>query len=185
MDWNVKMNDIITLNDKSFEVFLTDEEIQQRVWELGHEISKNYKGKVPLVVSILNGSFIFTADLIRHFDFQLKVEFVRLSSYVGTASSGEILEIIGLRHDIENEDVLIVEDIVDTGLTLSNFVARIKEKNPNSIRIVSLLRKPSAIEFPVEVDYVGFEIPNDFVLGYGLDFNEIGRELPQIYKLIK
>ena len=185
MDSNVKMSDIITLNGKPFEVFLTVEDIHQRVWELGHEISKDYKGKIPLVLSILNGSFVFTADLIRHLDFQLKVEFVRLASYIGTSSSGEILEILGLRHDIENEDVLIVEDIVDTGLTLSNFVTRIKEKNPNSIRIVSLLQKPSAIEFPVEVDYVGFEIPNEFVLGYGLDFNEIGRELPQIYKLMK
>jgi hypoxanthine phosphoribosyltransferase len=185
MDSSVRMSDTVTMHGKTFEVFLTDEEIQQRVWELGQEISKDYKGKIPLILSILNGSFIFTADLIRYLDVQLKVEFVRLASYVGTSSAGEILEILGLRNDIKGEDVIIVEDIVDTGLTLSKFVAQIKEKNPNSVKVVSLLQKPAAIEHPVDIDYVGFEIPNEFVLGYGLDFDEIGRELPQIYKLVE
>ena len=179
------MSDIVHLNNKSFEVYLTKDEIQERVWELGQELSIDYKGKVPLVISILNGAFIFTADLVRYLDFNLKVEFVRLSSYVGMSSKGEIKQILGLKTDIEGEDVIIVEDIVDTGLTLSNFISDIKSRKPNSLKIVTLLRKPDALKFPVELDYVGFDIPNDFVLGYGLDYDEIGRELPQIYKLVE
>lgn len=179
------MSDIVVLGDKSFDVYISKDEIQKRVWELGQEISVEYKGKVPLVLSVLNGSFIFTADLVRYLDLQLKVEFVRLSSYEGTNSTGEITQILGLKTDIQGEDVIIVEDIVDTGLTLSRFVAEIKGKKPNSVKVVSLLRKPDAIQHPVEVDYVGFDIPNEFVLGYGLDYDEIGRELPQIYKLIE
>lgn len=177
------MSDVVEINGKCFDVYLTEEEIRQRVWEMGQDISLDYKGKVPIMISVLNGSFIFAADLVRHLDIQLKVEFVRLASYEGTESSGEVMEILGLRNDIKGEDILIVEDIVDTGLTLSRFVAEIESKGPNSVKVVTLLQKPAAIEYPVEIDYVGFEIPNEFVLGYGLDFDEVGRELPQIYKL--
>jgi hypoxanthine phosphoribosyltransferase len=179
------MSEIVQVHGKKFEVYLTEEEIQQRVWELGNEISKDFKGKTPMIISVLNGSFIFTADLVRQLDCQLKVEFVRLSSYEGTTSGGQVLQILGLKKDIKGEDVLIVEDIVDTGLTLSQFIAEIQSRNPNSIKVVSLLQKPAAIEHPVDIDYIGFDIPNEFVLGYGLDFDEIGRELPQIYKLME
>jgi len=178
------MSDIVRLNDKNFDVFITKDEIQSRVWELGQELSKDYKGKVPLVLSVLNGAFIFAADLVRYLDFNLKIEFVRLSSYVGTSSSGDVIQVLGLRKNIEGEDIIIVEDIIDTGLTLSKFIKEIKLRKPNSVKVVSLLRKPDAVVFPVNVDYVGFDIPNDFVLGYGLDYDEVGRELPQIYKLI-
>ena len=179
------MSDIVELHGKSFEVFLTEEEIRQRVWEMGQDISRDYKGKIPIIISVLNGSFIFAADLVRVLDIQLKVEFVRLASYEGESSSGKVIEILGLRNEVEGEDILIVEDIVDTGLTLSKFVAEVKSRNPNSVKVVSLLQKPAAIEHPVDIDYIGFEIPNDFVLGYGLDFDEVGRELPQIYKLME
>jgi hypoxanthine phosphoribosyltransferase len=178
------MKEKVTVNGKDFIVYLTKEEIIGRTWDLGQQLTNDYKGKTPIILSVLNGSFIFTADLVRHIELPLKIEFVRLSSYEGTSSSGQITEVLGLKTDLKDQDVIIVEDIVDTGLTLSNFIKTVKSKNPNSVRIVSLLRKPDAITFPVDIDYVGFDIPNDFVLGYGLDYDEVGRELPQIYKLV-
>lgn len=178
------MKEKVTVNGKDFIVYLTKEEIIGRTWDLGQQLTNDYKGKTPIILSVLNGSFIFTADLVRHIELPLKIEFVRLSSYEGTSSSGQITEVLGLKTDLKDQDVIIVEDIVDTGLTLSNFIKTVKSKNPNSVRVVSLLRKPDAITFPVDIDYVGFDIPNDFVLGYGLDYDEVGRELPQIYKLV-
>ncbi|MEE9371706.1 MAG: hypoxanthine phosphoribosyltransferase [Saprospiraceae bacterium] len=179
------MKNKVTVNDKNFEVYLTKDEIHDRTCNLGIQITSDYKGKVPIILSVLNGAFIFTADLVRHIDLPLNIEFVRLSSYKGTSSTGKITEILGLETNLENQDVLIVEDIVDTGLTLTNFIKTVKSENPNSVKIVTLLRKPEAITFPVNIDYIGFDIPNDFVLGYGLDYDEVGRELPQIYKLIE
>ncbi|MDG2448490.1 MAG: hypoxanthine phosphoribosyltransferase [Saprospiraceae bacterium] len=179
------MKEEVTVNGKDFSVYLTKEEIIGRVWDLGQQITNDYRGKTPIILSVLNGAFIFTADLVRHIELPLNIEFVRLSSYEGTSSTGKLTEVLGLKTDLENQDVIIVEDIVDTGFTLSNFVKTVKSKNPNSVKIVSLLRKPEAISFPVEIDYVGFDIPNDFVLGYGLDYDEVGRELPQIYKLVE
>lgn len=178
------MKEQVTVNGKDFQVYLTKDEITGRIWDLGQQITQDYRGKTPIILSVLNGAFIFTADLVRYIELPLKIEFVRLSSYEGTSSTGRITEVLGLKTDLENQEVIIVEDIVDTGLTLSNFIKTVKSKNPNSVRVVSLLRKPEAITFPVEIDYVGFDIPNDFVLGYGLDYDEVGRELPQIYKLI-
>ena len=178
------MKEKVTVNGKDFIVYLTKEEIIGRTWDLGQQLTNDYKGKTPIILSVLNGSFIFTADLVRHIELPLKIEFVRLSSYEGTSSSGRITEVLGLKTDLKDQDIIIVEDIVDTGLTLSNFIKTVKSKNPNSVRVVSLLRKPDAITFPVDIDYVGFDIPNDFVLGYGLDYDEVGRELPQIYKLV-
>ena len=178
------MKEKVTVNGKDFIVYLTKEEIIGRTWDLGQQLTNDYKGKTPIILSVLNGSFIFTADLVRHIELPLKIEFVRLSSYEGTSSSGRITEVLGLKTDLKDQDIIIVEDIVDTGLTLSNFIKTVKSKNPNSVRVVSLLRKPDAITFPIDIDYVGFDIPNDFVLGYGLDYDEVGRELPQIYKLV-
>ena len=178
------MRDKVTVNGKDFTIYLSKEEIIGRIWDIGQQITKDYRGRTPIILSVLNGAFIFTADLVRYIELPLKIEFVRLSSYEGVSSTGRITEVLGLKTDLKDQDVIIVEDIVDTGLTLSNFIKTVKDKNPNSVKVVSLLRKPDAITFPVQIDYVGFDIPNDFVLGYGLDYDEVGRELPQIYKLI-
>ena len=173
----------VRLHDKSFEIFISKNQIQERVQSLSNDINRDYQDKMPIILCILNGSFIFTADLIRHFTFPLTVEFVRYSSYEGTHSSGKITKMLGVKSDIENKDILIVEDIIDTGFTLSNAILELKKKNPLSVKVASLLLKPDALNHDVPCDYIGFEIPNEFVVGYGLDYNELGRDLPEIYKL--
>jgi len=178
------MRERVSVNDKDFEIYLSKDDIQGRIWDLGNQITNDYHGKSPVIISILNGAFIFTADLVRYIELPLMIEFVRLSSYHGTSSTGAVKRLMDLNMDIAGRDVLIVEDIVDTGLTLSQFLIDIKAKNPASVAIVSLLRKPEALTHDVHIDYLGFDIPNEFVLGYGLDYDEVGRELPHIYKLV-
>ena len=177
------MSDTVKLHDKEFEIYISKEEIDSINKGLAVQINRDYEGKNPIVLSILNGSFIFAADLVRYFSFPLKIEFVRYSSYEGTESTGRIKEILGLKSNIEGRDLLIVEDIVDTGFTLSKALAELKSHGPSSVRVVSLLLKPDALQHDIPVDYVGKSIPNDFVVGYGLDYDELGRDLPAIYKL--
>ena len=160
------------------------EKIQQRVAELAADINKDYAGNQPLVLSLLKGSFVFTADLARHMSCPMEIEFVRYSSYSGTSSTGVVTEVIGLTTSVEGRDVLIVEDIVDSGLTILSALESLKKKSPKSIRVASLLLKPDALKFDVPIDYIGFRIPNDFIVGYGLDYNEFGRDLPGIYRLV-
>ncbi len=179
------MSNSIKLKDKSFEIYLDEATIQNRVREIAIEINADYKGKTPIILCILNGSFIYTADLIRYFDFPVIVEFVRYSSYEGTESSGIITKILGLKTAVEGKDVIIVEDIIDTGFTISNAIKELKKERPASVKITSLLLKPDALQHDVHCDYVGFRIPNKFVVGYGLDYDELGRDLPSIYKLTK
>lgn len=173
----------IKLHDKTFETYLPESEIQEAVKRLAEEINKDYQGKKPIILSILNGSFIFTADLVRFFNFPLTVEFVRYSSYEGTSSTGKITKMLGMKSDIKGKDLIIVEDIIDTGFTLHNALKDLHAQEPASIKIASLLVKPKALKHDVPCDYVGFNIPNDFVVGYGLDYDEYGRDLPAIYKL--
>ena len=173
----------IKLHDKTFETYLPESQIQEAVKRLAEEINKDYQGKKPIILSILNGSFIFTADLVRFFNFPLTVEFVRYSSYEGTTSTGTITKMLGMKSDIKGKDLIIVEDIIDTGFTLHNALKDLRAQEPASIKIASLLVKPKALKHDVSCDYVGFNIPNDFVVGYGLDYDEYGRDLPAIYKL--
>lgn len=173
----------IKLHDKTFETYLPESQIQEAVKRLAEEINKDYQGKKPIILSILNGSFIFTADLVRFFNFPLTVEFVRYSSYKGTTSTGTITKMLGMKSDIKGKDLIIVEDIIDTGFTLHNALKDLRAQEPASIKIASLLVKPKALKHDVSCDYVGFNIPNDFVVGYGLDYDEYGRDLPAIYKL--
>ena len=177
------MSDEVTLYDNAFEIYITEKEIQNRVKALAEKINRDYIGLKPVVLCILNGSFIFTADLVRHFNFPLTVEFVRYSSYSGTKSTGKISKILGMKSEISGQDILIVEDIIDTGYTISHAVEDLKSQNPSSVRIVSLLLKPDALQHDVSCEYVGFRIPNKFVVGYGLDYDELGRDLPAIYQL--
>ncbi len=173
----------ITIKDKEFEVYLNAEVINRRISQIGQAITKDFEGRNLVVLGILNGSFIFMADLCRHINLPLSATFIRVSSYSGEESTGEVSSIFGLEENIEGKYLLIVEDIVDTGISMDYLLKAISECNPAQISIVTLLHKPDAFQFNYALDYVGFEIPNKFVIGYGLDYDGLGRNLPDIYQL--
>ena len=159
----------------------TKEEIEAAVRKLAAEIRQDYQDKYPLLIGVLKGSFMFMADLIRHLDFPLEVEFIRLSSYGrGRESSGKIKVVQGLRSKVRGRDVLVVEDIVDTGLTTGFLLDYLRQKKPASLRLCALTDKPSRRQVPVTIDYLGFTVPNKFVVGYGIDWDEKFRNLPDI-----
>lgn len=174
---------IIHVHDKSFEPYLTEEMIRKRIREIAGQINADYAGKRPVFIAILNGSFIFAADLFKELHIDVEVCFIKLASYKGTRSTGQVLTAIGLDTDIFGKDVVIIEDIVDTGKTLSEFLPQLQHQQPASLKIVALLHKPDATVFPIPIDYLGFAIPNKFVVGYGLDYDGLGRNIPAIYKL--
>ncbi len=173
----------IKLHDKYFVLYLSEQVILDRIAALAMEINRDYKGLSPVIISILNGSFIFTADLVRKLDLPLYIEFVRYSSYHGTSSTGAVSKTLEVKTDIKDRDIIIVEDIIDTGLTINKAIIDLKGYEPASVKVVSLLVKPEAITHEAQIDYVGFEIPNEFVVGYGLDYDELGRDLPAIYRV--
>ncbi len=174
--------DTVICNGEKFKIFITKEQIDERNHQLGNQLDKDYKGKKPIFIGILNGAFIFLSDLMRHVTIDCEVDFMKLSSY-GDAkvSSGEVTELKHIDAKIEGRHVILVEDIVDTGLSMNYMVKRIKENDPASIAVCTLLHKKEATRHDVQLDYVGFEIPDAFVLGYGLDFAQMGRNLSQIY----
>jgi hypoxanthine phosphoribosyltransferase len=175
----------IRILDKNFREFLTEKVIQERIEELAMQINKDLAGKDAVFVGILNGAFLFAADLFRRIDFQARISFVKLASYQGTSSSGSIKELIGWNEDIKNKTIVVVEDIVDTGNTLERIVDELVIRKAAEIRIAALLYKPEAYTKDIPLDYIGFEIPNDFVVGFGLDYDGFGRNLPSVYTLIK
>jgi hypoxanthine phosphoribosyltransferase len=175
---------VITVHDKNFETYLSDESIQKRVKEIAHQINSEYAGKRPLFIAILNGSFMFAADLFKQLSLDADICFIKLASYKGMKSSGKVVSTIGLEEDIYGKDVIIVEDIVDTGKTLHHFLPKLLHQHPRSLKIATLLHKPEATEFPLVLDYIGFSIPNKFVVGYGLDYSGLGRNLREIYQLV-
>ena len=174
----------IQVGDKTFQEFLSEENIQSRIADMGRQLNKDYAGKDPLIVSVLNGAFIFTADLVRHLNWDPEIQFVRLSSYHGgTKSSGQMRVLLDLSNSPEGRDVLIVEDIVDTGRTLDWLRSDLMHKGANSVKIASLLFKHEMYMFETPPEYYCFRIPNEFVVGYGLDYAERGRNLRAIYSL--
>ncbi len=173
----------IILHDKTFDTYLSAEAIQQKVAELAAAVNKDYKGRRPLFIAILNGSFMFAADLFKHLTIEAEICFIKLASYRGMRSSGNVITSIGLDQDLFGRDVIIVEDIVDTGKTLHEFLPQLHHQQPNSFKIVTLLHKSEATKFPLTIDYTGFVIPDKFVVGYGLDYDGLGRNLKEIYKL--
>jgi hypoxanthine phosphoribosyltransferase len=177
------MNKEVIVDGRSFELYINKEEIQKINRDLGERLNQYYKGKSPIIISVLDGAFMFTADLMRYFDFDHELSFVKLKSYSDTKSTGEVKEMLPLQVDVSNRDVLIVEDIVDTGTTLFEFVNKLKLSNPLSVKVCTLLYKPLAIKFPLVLDFVGKEIPNDFVIGYGMDVNGLGRNFSDLYKI--
>jgi len=178
---------MITLYNKRFEVFISREAIRQRVEELGRLITQDYEGKDLHIVCVLNGSFMFAADLARSIELEVPFSFIKVSSYAGTMSTGEVDEIIGLADEgvLEGKDLLLIEDIVDTGNTLLHLQNQLEAYSIRSLQTCSLLFKPAAFKFDFKIKYVGFEIPNDFVVGYGLDYDELGRNYADIYKPVE
>jgi|SRR5215831_6282062 len=174
----------IQVHDKQFETYLSEKEIQERIKDIAQKINKDYHGKKPLFLAILNGSFMFAADLFKHLTVPAEICFIKLASYKGMKSSGQVTTAIGLDSDLFSKDVIIVEDIVDTGKTLYDFIPKLKHQQPASLKIVALLHKPDATKFPLVLDYIGFSIPNKFVVGYGLDYDGLGRNLKEIYQLV-
>lgn len=174
---------MIQLHDKFFETYISEEEVQNAVRQVAQDINLQYFSKDVLLISVLNGSFMFTSDLMKNLTVRCEVTFVKYKSYEGTESSGTISEVMGLQVPIENRDVIVVEDIVDTGNTLEHIYKILEKENPKSIATASLLYKPDAYKGDRKIDFIGKSIPNDFVVGYGLDYDEQGRHLPEIYKL--
>lgn len=172
------------IKDVLFKKFISKSKVQQQVKSLAEKINVDYKDKLPVFLPILNGSFMFAADLVKQMDMPCKVSFVKVSSYAGTASSGQLKTLIGLEESLFNQDIIIIEDIVDTGLTLQRIIEELKSLGTRSVEVVALLRKQMAREKMIDVKYIGFEIENEFVLGYGLDYDGFGRNLEDIYQSI-
>ncbi len=178
------IKDTIKIGEDVFVPLLTEEQIQARIKELATEISKDYKGKVPVFIGVLNGSFIFMSDLIKRVNLDCEIDFFKLSSY-GDAkiSSGKVTMLKELNCDVTNRDIIIVEDIVDSGLSVKYIEDLFAENKPKSMRLVTLLTKPNSVKYNVKIDYIGFNIPSKFVIGYGLDYAQKYRNLRSIYVL--
>jgi hypoxanthine phosphoribosyltransferase len=176
---------VITVNDKDFKPYLTAAEIDEQIKRLGVEINRDYAGQRPLFIAILNGSFMFASDLFKELTIDAEICFIKLASYKGTRSTGHVITSIGLDESLKDRHVVIIEDIVDTGKTLSEFLPQLKDQQPASLKIAALLHKPDALQYPIAVDYLGFNVPNKFLLGYGLDFDGLGRNLKEIYQLVE
>ena len=173
--------DKIKVRDREFAVSIPEEKIKARVAEIATQISHDLEGKRPLFLAVLNGSFFFAADLLRGIDTPCEISFVRMASYEGTSSTGVVKQLIGLKEDIKDRTVVIVEDIIDSGLTMVHLLDLLKEKQPADIKIAALLVKPGNLKVNLDIPYCCFEIPNDFIVGYGLDYDGEGRNLPSIY----
>ena len=174
----------IKVHDKEFLPYITSGEIEEQVARVAAEINRDYQGKKPLFVAILNGAFIFAADLFKHITIEAEICFIKLASYKGVKSTGKVITAIGLDVDLYEREVIIVEDIVDTGKTLAQFLPQLEHHHPASLKIASLLHKPEAMIHPIKIDYLGFTIPNKFVIGYGLDYDGLGRNIKEIYQLV-
>ncbi len=175
----------IKIHDKEFRVTYTEEEIRKCVKAVADRINKDMAGKNPLFLAVLNGSFIFAADLMRMITIPCEISFVKLASYQGIMSTGKVKEVIGINEDLTNRTIIIVEDIVESGFTMKRMMDTLGTRNPESIHICTLLIKPERLEVELDIEYVAMRIPNDFIVGYGLDYDQQGRNLPDIYTLVE
>jgi len=174
----------VTFRNERFRLYLDRDRLQNRIREIGEEISEAYEGKKPILISVLNGAFMFTADLMRCIDIDCEIDFLKLSSYgAAKVSSGQVHELKKIDATLDGRHVIVVEDIVDTGLSMEFILNRLQEYNPASLRVATLLHKPASTQVDLDLDYVGFEIDNLFVIGYGLDYGQLARNLPDIYIL--
>jgi hypoxanthine phosphoribosyltransferase len=174
----------ITLKDKTFELSIPYAKILEAIEAIAQKINIDFAGKEPLFLVILNGSFMFSADLMKKISVDCQVSFVKLASYAGTQTTHTVKKLIGLNEEIKGRSVIILEDIIDTGITMENLLEEIGFFKPDSISIATLLFKPKAMTKDIAIDYVGIEIPNDFIVGYGLDYDGLGRNLKDIYKIV-
>ncbi|MDI3525898.1 MAG: hypoxanthine phosphoribosyltransferase [Tenuifilum sp.] len=176
----------VKLKDKEFRLSYPESEIQADIEAVAKKINNDFASskEIPLFISVLNGSFMFTADLLKRITIDCEVSFIRLASYQGTSSTGVVNEILGLSENVKNRTLIVVEDIVDTGVTLSKLYKELNKLNPKEIRVATLLFKPEAYKGDIKIDYIGRSIPNDFIVGYGLDYDGLGRNLPDIYTVI-
>lgn len=175
---------IVKIKDKSFKVSIPEAEIKNRVKLLAQQMSKDLEGKNPLFLAVLNGSFVFAADLMREMTIPCEISFVKLASYQGTTSTGKIKEVIGINEDLSGRTVVIVEDIVESGQTMKRMIESLGTRNPASVQICTLFFKPEKLKEDLTLDYVAFRIPDDFILGYGLDYDQQGRGLKDVYTII-
>ena len=176
---------ILRVHDKEFGPYLGEELIDEKIQAIADAMNRDYADKRPLFIAILNGAFMFASDLFKKITIEAEISFIKLASYKGTKSSGQVITAIGLDTDLHGRHVVIVEDIVDTGKTLSEFLPQLEHQQPASLKIAALLHKPEATVYPISVNYLGFSVPNKFLLGYGLDYDGLGRNIPSIYSLVE
>ena len=175
----------VQIKGKKFSVSIPEAEILKQVKRVAAEINNDYKGQEPVFLAVLNGSFVFAADLLKEIDLPCEISFVKLASYQGVSSTGKIRELIGLRTDITGRPVIVVEDIVDTGLTMAHLLDTLSQQKPSGVEVCALLMKPEKLKVALDVKYCCMEIPNDFIVGYGLDYEEYGRNLRDIYTVVE
>jgi len=176
--------EIVQIKDKKFKKFIPEQEILSSIRKIGQEINKTLKDKNPLFISVLNGAFMFTSDLMKVVNIPCEITFIKLSSYEGLYSSGSVKEVMGLNENIVGRNVVILEDIIDTGLTMEQIIDSLKAKGAGEIRVATFLQKPDALQRNIKIDYIAMKIPNEFIIGYGLDYNGYGRNLKDVYTLI-
>mgnify|MGYP004453981617 FL=1 len=176
---------VVKIKDKTFKTSIPEAQILERVKAVAERINTDMADKNPLLLAMLNGSFVFAADLMREITVPCEISFVKMSSYQGTSSTGKVKQLLGLNEDIKGRTVIIVEDIVESGLTLKTLLETLKEKEPADVQICTLLFKPDCLQVPLDIKYVAMEIPNDFILGYGLDYEQQGRNLRDIYTVVE
>lgn len=176
---------IVKIKDKTFKTSITEREIRERVKAVAERISHDMEGKNPLLLGVLNGSFIFAADLMRELTIPCEVSFVKLASYQGITSTGKVHEVLGINEDLAGRHIVIVEDIVDTGKTMKQMIESLGTRNPASVHVCTLFVKPDKLQEPIDIEYACFSIPNDFIVGYGLDYDQQGRNLKDIYTLLE
>ncbi len=176
---------IVKIKDKTFKTSIPEAEILEKVKVVADRLNKDYEGKTPVFLSVLNGSFIFAADLLRMINVPCEISFVKLASYQGTSSTGKMKELVGLNQNLEGRHVVIVEDIVDSGFTMKHMIEDLQKQNPASIEVCTLLVKPGNLKVDLDINYAVMEIPNDFIVGYGLDYDQEGRNLRDIYTIVE
>ena len=175
----------VKVHDKTFRLSIPEKEILGAIDRMAEELYRDYSDKDPIFIAVLNGAFIFASDLFKVLKFPCSISFIKLASYQGTSTTGNVKQLIGLNEDLTNREVIILEDIIDSGISMQNLLPQLNELNPVNIRIASLLFKPEAFKGNYPIDYIGLTIPNDFIVGYGLDYNGYGRNLKQIYTLVE
>ncbi len=174
----------IKVHDKEFEIYIPQDQIERAIKKVAEQINRDFAGKNPLFLIVLNGAFMFAAELFKNVEIECEISFVKLSSYRGTESTSVVRELIGLDHSVSGRNIVLVEDIIDSGLTMLYTMDNLRKLEAKDVKIATLLFKPHAFKYSYPIDYIGIEIPNDFIIGYGLDYNEHARNLPDIYKIV-